>query len=136
VAIRPRGAGAEVMVPLTPAAQRRWRALGRIRLAAVTVTLACAVGAVLVPWAVAGVIVGGAFTVAASISLRTTSPRLRVRDGALQLGGVHPRFVTAVSAAPAAGCCGGGGGGGGAGDGGRGCQTCVSGCLPQVQLQD
>lgn len=122
VVVRPRGTREELVVPITAAARLRWQALARIRLAALTVLAGCAALAALAPWLAGGALVCAAVAVAATAQLRTVAPRLRLAGGTLQVRGAHPRFAAALSR-PAGGC-------------GRTCETCLSGCLPQVQLQD
>lgn len=106
VVLRPRGADAELVVPLSSGARRRWRAVGRIRLVALAMSLACAAGAFIAPWALAGAIMAGGFALASWIWLRAVSPRLNVSGGALRVRGVHPRFAAAAVSVPVR--CGGG----------------------------
>jgi hypothetical protein len=127
VVLTPRGAtydGAEVIVPFSSAAQLRMRALRRLAviagLATIGLALAGAVSAVFLfaPAAVAAAICAYATREARSFGIH---PVLNGRE--LLIPGAHPAFAEAIASRPER--CGGASAGGG-------CETCLSGCLPQA----
>jgi hypothetical protein len=124
VVVTPRGAGyvgAEVIVPFSRAAQARRRALWR--LAGFAAVLAVGFGAscvaawfLVLPAAMCAVVAGYAARSAYSAGVSA-----RVDGRELVISGAHPGFAQAVAAMPA-GC------------GGGGCDSCLSGCLPQAAV--
>ena len=121
--VKASGTGERVVVPLHPAVQLRWRALGRIRAAAAVIAVLCFVGAGTVAWWLAIPAVVALIVAAyAGFALRTVAVHPRVIDGTLVVPQAHPEFVRSVAAIPG-GRCGSSGG----------CATCISKCVPQVE---
>jgi hypothetical protein len=126
VVLTPRGAtyaGAEVIVPFSIAAQLRRRALRRLAVLAGVVALGFAVAGafalfLLVPAVAAALVCGYAARNAHALGIFPV-----LRGSELIIPNAHPAFAAAVAAVPER--CGGSSSGGG-------CETCLSGCLPQA----
>lgn len=112
-------AGAEVIVPFSPAAQLRRRALRRLAALGFVVTVLCTVFTFAAWFLLLPALVAAAVTGYAGKSAVAAGVRARVEGRELVIPAAHPVFADAVLAMSER--CGGGG-----------CDSCVSGCLPQV----
>ncbi len=118
-------AGAEVIVPLSPAARIRVRALTRIAVLAALLAAAFAVCGFVAAFLLVPAVMSALIAAIAAREARRGRVLAQVRDRELILRRVHPAFAAAVAAQPAR--C-------GSKDPAVGCTLCRSGCLPQVAL--